>query len=228
MKNIKYLLFTILILFMNVFCVYASCTEEEIKNLKELASEIKISYKHLGRVEYEDGRTVYSEFEVKVKNLTDDLYVSLFNGSLKMIPSDGMATEVFSSGTWYFEVYSNKCDEKIDEIKVFLPRFNMYSLDPLCEGIDGNDFALCGKYYEYDVSYDNFKKRVEHYRATHTIDDISDENKINDISIQIIFDKVVNFILNYKFYFISGLLFFLVTIIIISIVKKRKKRGVLE
>lgn len=43
----------------------------------------------------------------------------------------------------------------------------MYSLDPLCEGIDGRDFPLCGKYYEPRVSYADFEKRVKSYIATH-------------------------------------------------------------
>lgn len=226
MKNVKYLLFMFMILFFNIFNANASCTLEEIEDLKELTDDIKISYKHLGKVEYEEDLISYNEFEVKVKNLSDDLYISLFNGSVKLIPSNGVATEVFSSGTWNFEVYSNKCEEKIDEIKVFLPKFNMFSLDPLCEGIDGDDFALCGKYYEYDVSYDNFKKRVEYYRAIHKIDTI-DENDYKD-NIKVIFDKTINFILDYMFYFVGGLLILLIIIIVLLVIKKRKKRGVLK
>ena len=43
MKNIKYTLFTIIILFISVFHVNASCTNEEISALKELADDIKIT-----------------------------------------------------------------------------------------------------------------------------------------------------------------------------------------
>lgn len=227
MKNIKYIVFTVIFLFINVFYVNASCTNEEISRLKELADDIKITYKHLGKTEYEDGSSSYNVFDVKVKNFSDELYISLFEGTIKIVPENGEVTKRFNNGTWYFEVYSNKCEEKISEIKVFIPRFNLYSLDPLCEGVDGDDFALCGKYYEYDVSYKSFKERVEHYRTTHKIknDNSSDkdENDFNEL-----FSKVIDFIIEYKIYFIGGLLFLIFIILIAIVAKRRKKRGVLE
>ena len=45
MRIIKYLLFTLFISFINIFHVYASCSNEEIASLKELANDIKITHK---------------------------------------------------------------------------------------------------------------------------------------------------------------------------------------
>ena len=151
MKNIKYIVFMIVFLFVNVFCVDASCTNEELNSLKELVNDIKVTYKHKGKVETDEGGVSYNVFDVKVKNIPNDMYISLMNGSVILKPVDGEIVESFNNGIWNFNIYSNNCKEKIDTIEVFIPRFNMYSLDPLCEGIDDNDFPLCGKYYEYDV-----------------------------------------------------------------------------
>ena len=40
--------FVILLMFVNVFYVNASCTDEEIDILKNKAKDIKITYKHMG------------------------------------------------------------------------------------------------------------------------------------------------------------------------------------
>lgn len=227
MRSVKYLIFTLLISFISIFHVYASCTDEEISSLKELVKDIKITYKHLGKVEDEVG-IYYNRFEVNVKNVPDDFYILAISDTYKLQPKEGIITEIFNNGTWDFNIYSNKCNEKISEIKVFIPKFNTYSLDPLCEGIDGQDFPLCGKYYEYDVSYNDFEKRVKHYRATYNINNIdnNEDDKPNDINM--IINEVVKFISKYKLYIISSLFIILLTLVITIIIKKRKSRGVLK
>lgn len=225
MKNIKYILFSTIFLFLNILNVEASCTNNDIKNLKDLAEDIKITYKHKGKVETEEG-AFYNIFDVRVKNVPDDFYVSLYDGTVKLEPIDGEILEEFNNGTWYFDIYSNKCNERITQIKVFIPRFNVYSLDPLCEGIDGDDFSLCGKYYEYDVSYDDFVTRVNDYRNRHNID--SDNTSINDNDNNNIFGKILDVILIYKNYILIALGILLTILLIIMVINRKKKRGVLE
>ena len=48
-------------------------------------------------------------------------------------------------------MYSEKCDETLKDITVTLPRFNEYSLDPLCDGVDTEDFRYCNKYYDSEI-----------------------------------------------------------------------------
>lgn len=228
MKKSKYILCFLISIFLCLTHIYADCTNEEIDKLKDEAENIKITYKHLGKVETEDGPT-YNQFEVTIKNIPDDFYVSLLNGTLKYTPTDGTITDIYNSGTWNFEFYSNKCQQKIDEIKVKIPRFNLYSLDPLCEGIDGNDFPLCGKYYDYDVSYESFKQQVNHYRATYKIGIENPNKESNDNSkLGKILNTVLNFIKTYQLYFIIALLLIIIIIIASIVIIKRKKRGVLQ
>ena len=227
MKCIKYIIFTILILLTNIFIIDASCTEEEISNLKKEVEKIKITYKHMGKVEYEE-YTAYNIFEVTVKNLTEDFYIKIteLEEEIKVFPTNGEGKLKIYNGSWNFYVYSNKCDTKLDTIKVVIPRFNEYSLDPLCEGIDGEDFPLCGKYYEYNVSYSNFKERVTYYRDTHNIkkEDINRENKNNNNYIE----YLISYLLNYRLYIIIGLIAILLILIPIIVYKRTKKRGVLQ
>lgn len=228
MKNIKYIIFTLLISFISIFHVNASCTDEEITSLKELANDIKITYKHLGKIEDEEG-IYYNIFEVNIKNIDDDFYILYLNDTEKLVATDGKITKNFNNGTWKFNIYSNKCGIKITDIDVYIPRFNTYSLDPLCEGIDGNDFPLCGKYYEYDVSYDNFVDRVNYYRSIHDIDEnINDEKKDEKNLISLVYDSILNFFINYKLYIIISIAILLIVIVLFIIIRKRKKRGILE
>lgn len=228
MRNTKYIIITLLIFLISIFHVNASCTDEEITSLKELAKDIKITYKHLGKIETEEG-IYYNNFEVNVKNVPDDFYILVISDTIKLQPKEGIITEIFNNGTWKFNIYSNKCGIKITDIDVYIPRFNTYSLDPLCEGIDGNDFPLCGKYYEYDVSYDNFVDRVNYYRSIHNIDEnINDEKKDEKNLISLVYDSILNFFINYKLYIIISIAILLIVIVLFIIIRKRKKRGILE
>lgn len=228
MKNIKYMFIAILFLFINVFYVDASCTEEQINELKLKARDIKITYKHMGIVE-EDDDVYYNNFEIKAKNVDDDLYFSLINGTIILEPNNGEVVDIFSSGKWNFDVYSKSCEQKIHSIDVNIPKFNRYSLDPLCEGIDGDDFALCGKYYEYDVPYKSFVERVNHYRITHNIkSDQNIDDKDNDDNFISLYKNIFDFVKKYSLYIGISFGIVLVIIVFVIVIIKRRKRGVLK
>lgn len=226
MKNVRYILFSIIILLIGIFHVEASCTNEELSILKQTADKIKVTYKHLGKVADEEGSYHYNDFEVNIKNISDDLYILTLANTIKLIPERQQIKTTLSSGLWSLNVYSIKCEQKIDEISVLIPRFNEYSLDPLCDGINGDDFPLCGKYYEYDVNYENFKIRVNNYRITHKIEDNKENSKENRLSV--LFNKIIDFVVEYRFYLSISLLIILLVLIVFIITGKQRSRGVLE
>ena len=227
MKNIKYIFFALIILFISIFHVQASCNNEELSILKEKAEKIKITYKHLGKVEDEEG-VFYNRFQVNVKNIPDDFYILTLYNTIRLEPQGQTIEEVFNNGTWYFDIYSNKCDEMINQIKVYIPKFNEYSLDPMCEGINSDDFPLCRKYYEYadNITYNEFETRVKNYRITNNITNIDEQEKKEDTNI--IIQRILNLITEYRLYLISSLLILLLILIVIIIIKKKRNRGVLE
>lgn len=227
MKNIvKYVFFIILFLLSNIFYVNASCTNEDITILEKRVNQIKVTYKHLGEIEV-DGDFYYNQFEVNIDNIPDDLYLSVDNGNIIINPIDGKIKENFNNGTWIFDFYSYECNIKIDSINVFIPRFNVYSLDPLCNGIDGNDFPLCGKYYEYDVSYSDFRDRVNNYRNTHNISNIEDKDDEKGI-LELFINKLLEYLNDYYIYILGFILLIIFIIIIVIINKSKKNRGVLK
>ena len=227
MKKIKYILFTFLILSLSILSVNAECTKEEINTLKQEANKIKVTYKHLGAVETEIG-TDYSKFRITVKNIDSDFKVYIPIYEIELEESNGTAEYELSTGNWTLEIYSEKCEESVRSISFRLPTFNKYSLDPLCEGIDGKEFRLCDKYLEYQVSYDTFKRKVEEYRAAYEIK--KDDNKNTEVhsSVKAILNKILEFMINYQIYILIVLGVLLLILIIIIVIKKKKKRGVLE
>ena len=229
MKQIKYILFSFIILFLSILSVNADCTNEELNELKKEASKIRVTYKHLGAVEVEGQVKEYNHFTMTFKNIDEDFYISdIYNETIKLEENQNEITIKTTTGVYTYFVNSNKCKTVITEIKVKIPRFNSYSLDPLCDGIDGDDFPLCGKYLDYEVSYDTFKRKVEDYKKTQETKKNSDERIENDISLRESLNKILEFIINYQIYIIAVLSILLIILIIITILKRKKKRGVLE
>lgn len=230
MNKIKYLIFSVIIFTLTFSYANAECTTEELSSLRQDADKVKVTYKHLGEVDVEDGGVTYNLFNLKFKNLTDDLYIRLDSYNSEWKHEAGVDEISFDivTGTYNFAVYSEKCQVKLSNIKVKIPRFNMYSLDPLCDGIDGTDFPLCGKYYEYEISYDNFKTRVEDYRKKNKIDESNNNTSKEKFSINTILSRILNFIDEYQLYLLISLIVIFLVLIMIIVIKKKKKRGVLE
>ena len=226
MNKKVYSIMTLLMLLISIPFVKASCTNEELSELKKEARVIKVEYEHKGKTINEDGGEDYNKYNVDIINIPNDYYIIISDGlNYKLTPTDGKITRELVNGKWEIEVYSNKCEEVIDTITLRLPRFNIYSLDPLCKGIDGDKFPLCGKYYEYDVSYDSFKERVDHYRKTYKINDTEEKPQTKDKNY---LNIILTFITDYKLYIAGALSIILIILIIVILIRKRRNRGVLK
>ena len=210
------------IMFFSIPICKADCNNEEIVSLKKETNKIKVEYEHIEKYEEFD-EVNYNKFNVDIKNVPNDYYIMIYDDT-KYVPENGSVRVILSTGNWDIKIYSNKCNNIIDTINLRLPRFNMYSIDPLCEGISGEDFPLCGKYYEYDVSYDNFKQRLEHYKKTYKIDNNKEEEQTKNNK----FDIILKYLNEYKLYIGIGLCTVILIIVIILLINKKRNRGVLK
>ena len=224
MKRISFVTLTILMLCLFSNCVHADCSNDELIMIKSEIKKIIISYKHLGEVVKEDGSKVYNEFMVTAKNMPEDVYIYLYPmTSEKFEVNNNDASIRLTTGIWNYDLYSSKCEKVVDTITVKLPTFNIYSLDPLCEGVDGDEFILCGKYYEGTVSREDFELRVNNYRRLH-IKEEQDDNVDNAN----IFDVILNFIKAYYIYIILIISVGLICLLVINIISKKKNKRVLQ
>lgn len=231
MKKIKYILFTVLILILSTLSVNAECTKEELNTLKQEANKIKVTYKHLGSNVDDEGTVVDYMFSLTFSNINDDMYIRIddYNEEWKEVKDNKITIDKIATGKYRFSVYSNICQEKIGNINVKLPKFNSYSLDPLCDGINTDEFPLCSKYLEYQPSYETFVKKIEEYKkAKEKKPDDNNNNNTDDSTFTKILNQIINFITKYQIYIISALTIILIVLVILIISSKKKKRGVLE
>lgn len=229
MSKLKYIIFTILLFIFSFSYTYADCTKEELFSLSKEADKIMVTYKHLGAVEVEGGVLEYNHFLITFKNINKDLYIkTIYDEEIKVEDNSSTISFNTETGNYKYYIMSTKCGTSVSEIKVNIPRFNTYSLDPLCKGIDGDDFPLCGKYYNTYIDYDTFETKVTEYRKinkvanfdTNKSNNTTKENKISKIT-----TNIVEFITKYQLYLLITLV---VILIILLLLRKRRKRGVLE
>lgn len=218
----KYILFSIIVILtlFNINYVNAeSCDANDIKRLKVLASNIDITYEYNDNLKDSDGFIIYDTYKVVINNTSDELYLieTKTNTDLRDYPiNDGSITiDRLQSGNKTFKVYSVACDKSLRTIYEDLPKFNYYSTDPNCE--DRDDLDVCKKFYDTsNLEYYEFYNIV-------TADNDVETNKDKDSSINKFIDIIKN---NYIYFGIAAGV--LIILIVILLVRRHKKRGVLE
>lgn len=224
MKKRIYRLIIIMVLFFSIPSIKANCTNEEIATLKKEANKIKIEYEHI-----EDVGITESIYNLEVKSITNKFYVILDDIDKKYSSENNdnlININSVTSGKHVIKIYSSECGNLMNTISFRLSKINSYYYDPLCIGIDGEDFELCNKYYDYDVTYDDFKQRVERYRYINKIGD-DDSNKNNNDKDNI-FNIIYNYIINNKMYFLIGMGVLVGLILLIILIRSKKNRSVLK
>lgn len=226
MKKDKNLLFTILLLILSINMVKAECTKEEEDKIKEDINKVEIIYKHLGEITQEDESKVYNEYMVTAKNIPKEVYVQLYPFTEENFEKTNEELKIkLTTGTWHYYMYSEKCDKTLKDITVNLPKFNVYSLDPLCKDVNTDEFAYCYKYYQNEISRETFEKKVKEYRKINHLDD---KKANNDIKENNVIKSTVDFLLKYYVYIIITIAAIILIIILVILIKKKNKRKILE
>lgn len=168
MKKYKYLLLTFLIPLLIPITAYAECTKEDIEHFKEIEDEYTITYEFDKETKkysitffnpnpeaygYTLGYAV-SENEYKKKDFTT-------------IKEEEFIEENINPGEYDIEVISTnkECQKQFKKTTLKLSKYNIYSEDPICEGIE--EFILCQTTYDKDIDYDTFVSRVNTYKKGH-------------------------------------------------------------
>lgn len=244
-KSVSYLLFLMICLV--PFSVKAECSDEELKSLKEDANKIKIEYQENYNPQKEDfevtdnydeeGNAIPDEdadkevvlqkatIDVIVSNYSDKFYIldeeTGYKFDNRKIENGMLILKNQPGGKRKYMLYSNSCGSLVKRFTITLPRYNIYSEDPLCEGITGEQLSVCGTWYNYSIDYNTFVKRIEQYKKD--LNKIDENNKKKEKEKKV--EEIKEFFEEYYLYMIFGIL---VIICIIAFVIYRKKRSVLE
>ena len=200
MKKMKAFIFALLLFFASSRYVYAVCDATELNTLRSAAANVRASYERL-RAEmdpedytppdgttYEEFTAYYTYFRIYISNLTEDLYVEVYNDSTGETTT--YTYEDSDNGTIYFDwdrivlmvnytitVYSSSntnCEgTELYTLYLTTPRYNTYSTYDLCDGAE--DFYLCYDYLSIEeVEYGRFVELVSRYKSG-LIDDEGNE-----------------------------------------------------
>lgn len=210
MKKIKIMLIVFILMLINYENILAECSSEEVQVLKEKASNIEIKLELQENVEGEFG--YYDTHNLIINNMTEEFFIySEYDGQSYGIRDANSESQIiffdYMFGKHLFKVYSQKCGVLISVMEIDVPRYNSFFKDPLCEGISGDDLAVCNKWYDGDLTYESFKLAVENYKK----DSSGAEEKIESF--------VSNDIL--KILLVLGVILLIILVLIVL----RKRRG---
>ena len=198
MKKLKAFIFTLTLFFASSSYVYAVCDATELNTLRSVAANVRASYEELKGImdpsEYtppdgtsaEDFTAYYNYFRIYITNLTEDIYVKVYNDATGeentytyQDSDNGTVTfdweDITLLANFTIKVYSsfntNCSDTELYTLYLTTPRFNNYSLFDMCDGAE--DFYLCYEYLSIpdEVSFGQFVDLIERYKNGQVDDD---------------------------------------------------------
>lgn len=211
----KKIFFTIIVLFLFVIQVealsYAGCDFEDVSRMKQIVSNINISY---------DYKIINDEayFDVTISNLTNDIYVSDNYYKKDYFNNSELTIYNVKEKSIYLKFYSNNSDCKGillgNQYRQF-PIYNKYFDDEVCNGM--GDFLYCNKWLNKEYTEEEIKEAVEAYKNSLKEDEIPTEAIYN----KTLFDKIVEFYVKYYYIVLLGIIVLCITIIVVN---KRKNQ----
>ena len=158
----KYIALILMLSLLNANKTYAACTQEQINEFERIKEQYKITY------EFNNSRKDYTiTFQIPYPDKYGYLIDENINIEGNVTGTDTSFTvSGVSSGQYIFDVIGIEegCDDTLKNITLKLPRYNAYSEDPLCQGIE--EFVLCQPTYEKEIDRDTFISRVNTYKKT--------------------------------------------------------------
>lgn len=223
MNKKKYIAFPLMLSLLCINNVYADCIQEEIDEFKKIKDDYKVTYKFNKETK---------DYTLLFDNPSPDLfdYIIYIEGNIKCEDINQTRTESacynIPIDEYKIEVVgiTESCKDVFKTIALKLPKYNNYSEDPICEGIE--EFVLCQPTYDKEIDYDTFVSRVNTYKKSknkENIDEPTTKKEANSIEkiVQYIQENLINVI-------IITVFIILITISIIVTYKSSKKSWRLE
>jgi len=219
-----------LIFLLSIFLFFLPSTCKAVYEVTDprCTSDLKISLRNQASLiayklnKNENGELV--TYNLDIFNMDEDVYIlnqsdnrKYYNNSsiLNISPGTILKLGIYASSSNYCEGY------KVSSKTVNVPYYNKYSKDKLCVGYE--DYYLCKSTSNVNISYDEFKIRMNKYIESLKEEDIAIEND-NEKNIEKSFD-LVDFIVRYNVYISSFGVFLLIIYIIVVVRSIRKKRS---
>ena len=219
MKLNKYIPLTLILFLSSILPAYAECTQDEINAFKKVEDEYVVTY----------------DFNKDTKDYSLTFSISQTGGFAYVfdpkINTDNFQTATDTSftytgiqpGEYKIEIVSaNKdCNETLKEINLKLDKYNPYSEDELCNGIE--EFVLCQPTYGKDIDYDTFVSRTKTYINT------KKKSPIEEPNIETPQNKIIKYLQENWIEIVGGIsITSIILVMIIVTAKKARKSRRLE
>ena len=205
-----------LILPISVFArAKTSCDYSLMSKLKKYASNVNIIYDY--RIENNE-----AYYNITISNLVPDIYVvdETFNNTYRYTNGgEVVIPNIKNTKKIKYKILSANAgcpDEVLLTQYIKLPVYNKYSTDPLCDGLE--NYKLCYTFLDTDITYDEFKKKIEAYKNKKPVEEEVITKKKN---IKSDWDKFLDFMLQYGIYIAAAIA---IIITIISVRRSRKNK----
>ena len=190
----------------------AFCRESSMSSLKELASNINVSYSY----KIQDD---YALFDVTLDNVFGEVYVLDENQNRYDYNKYNKGVLVFtnlSQGKNYaFQIYANggECgDAYLTTVYATTPTYNRYYNSNICS--NAKEYELCGRWVSHNLNYHDFVNKVKEYVEKKDNDKTIEDNKsIPTIS------YVLNFI---EMYYVYIIITIVIVILLIKYIKYKR------
>ena len=154
----RYLTLALVLSLIGINESYAACEQEEINEFKKVEKEYKVTYElnystKLYNVIFH--RDINKKYTYAIDNN--------INSNNIMSTDTSIIFDSIPSGEYTIGIinYNSQCQEQLKTFTIKVPRYNYYSEDPLCEGIE--EFYLCQESYEKEIDRETFESRVNTY-----------------------------------------------------------------
>lgn len=152
------------------------CKYSDIAKYKGLASNITTFYEY---IENENNLT----FSITLVNLNENLYIVDATSDEKYYYDNNELTiyDYEPGQVVKYKVYStdeNCANEVLYTIRVILPDYNPFYMDPVCDGI--SNYVFCQKWYKNNLDYDSFVAKVNSYKESLNKEIIIEQDKFID------------------------------------------------
>lgn len=192
---------------------YADCTKEEIEHFKEIEDEYKVTYEF-----NKDTKDYTIKFHSSEPSKYDFGIYDANNLNCKDLNLEEYECDNVKPGEYKVGIFSlnESCDIPMKNITLKLPKYNDFSKDELCEGIE--EFVLCQETYDKDITYEEFVSRTNTYKRTKRKEETKEKESEGKIK-----EYLENNSLQIIIALISSILVILIIILVTKSIKKSRR-----
>lgn len=217
MKKGLFFIIFVSVLFFHFDADALECNSEDKQRLQKLSNNINVTLEEINNNGNLYLNATFTGVAKDLRVFSEQKLVSFYNSSDNFI-GEAIVSGLFQGKTYTFIIYGkHTCVfDELRRITINVPVYNQYYNDSICNGL--NEYKLCQKWANVDMSYEEFANKVKEYSETKKTTVNNSENKHNGH-----YFSFYNFYMKYFIYVLVALV--LILSILIRLWIKENKRN---